>query len=251
MLKVSQVCFLHLFLSLPCPFGSKTRGSRHRDNAFVGWRIVMLWDAMLDISHRVVAVLMVGPSLGATKQYIHHAYNYTETITAWSGMMFIFPSWMRRAYFWLSPGGYVVRHHRRETHALVALELRRLMAEKQQQQQQKREDLPLCILDALVEVKLSSAGREEKDTEAFRRITNQMLFLTFAGSGLYCVTLCQAIYTLLGNPEHTNDLQEEIKAAVQEAGGWNKQALAGMHKLDSFLRETLRCSPPTGCKSGS
>ncbi|MCJ1350354.1 MAG: hypothetical protein MMC33_000335 [Icmadophila ericetorum] len=211
-----------------------------------GWRTVMLWDAVLDISHRVVAVLMVGPSLGATEQYIHHAFNYIETVLGWSGIMFILPSlWMRKLYFRLSPGGQKIRRHLRKTQKLVTLELRRIMAEKQQQQS-KQDNWPLCLLDALVEVAPFSGGGEEDDDKVLIRITNQMLFLTFAASGLYCVVLCQAIYFILGNPEYIDDLREEIKAAVQTAGGLNKQALAEMYKLDSFLRETLRSSPPTG-----
>ncbi|KAK8170277.1 cytochrome P450 [Phyllosticta citribraziliensis] len=198
-----------------------------------GWRTVMLWDATLDIIHRVTAAVMVGPELAADPEYIHHARGYTEEVTSFNAPLFAVPSFMRVPYFWLSKGGRQIRKHQAEVRKFVYPELRRRQAENYSSEN-------FSMLDGL----LKSA--KDSDTEKpFARIVDQELFLTFAAAGLFSVVVSQLILSVLGYPEYLEPLRQEIETAVKECGGWNKDAAARMPKLDSFLRETLRLSPPT------
>jgi len=47
------------------------------------------------------------------------------------------------------------------------------------------------------------------------------------------------LYRLLANPEYLEPLREEVNAAIKEEG-WTKAGIDKMHKIDSFLRETMR-----------
>lgn len=52
-------------------------------------------------------------------------------------------------------------------------------------------------------------------------------------------TSTEVLYRLLENPKYLEPLRQEIEAAVAEEG-WTKARMDRLHKLDSFLRETLR-----------
>ncbi|KAH9864476.1 hypothetical protein J1614_010410 [Plenodomus biglobosus] len=192
----------------------------------------MLWDATLDIIHRVTAAVMVGPELAANPDYIYHARGYTEEVTSWNAPLFAMPAFLRVPFWWVSKGGRKIRAHQRKVQTFVYPELRRRQAGDY-------ESKNFSMLDGLL--------KSAKDaTEAsYARIVNQELFLTFAAAGLFSVVVCQLILSVLGHAEYLEPLREEIEKAVRECGGWNKDACARMPKLDSFLRETLRLSPPT------
>ena len=52
-------------------------------------------------------------------------------------------------------------------------------------------------------------------------------------------TAAQVLYRLIVNPEYLEPLRQEIEAAVADEG-WTKAGMDKLHKLDGFLRETLR-----------
>ena len=51
--------------------------------------------------------------------------------------------------------------------------------------------------------------------------------------------ITNALYYLLSNPEYVEPLRHEVETVVAEEG-WTKAAMDKMHKMDSFVRETLR-----------
>ena len=52
-------------------------------------------------------------------------------------------------------------------------------------------------------------------------------------------TSTEVLYRLLENPKYLEPIRQEIEAAVAEEG-WTKAGMDRLHKLDSFLRETIR-----------
>ena len=51
-----------------------------------------------------------------------------------------------------------------------------------------------------------------------------------------------ALYDLAVHPEYVDPLRQEIEILVA-AEGWKYPTLAKMDKLDSFLKESIRCHP--------
>ena len=47
------------------------------------------------------------------------------------------------------------------------------------------------------------------------------------------------LYRLLSHPEYIEPLRKEVETVVAEEG-WTKNGMESMHKIDSFIRETLR-----------
>lgn len=64
---------------------------------------------------------------------------------------------------------------------------------------------------------------------------------------MYLQGLTSALYDLTTYPEYILPMREEVEHVIAEEG-WSKASLARMHKLDSFLRESLRL---TGSAAGA
>ncbi|KAI9644106.1 hypothetical protein NHQ30_007459 [Ciborinia camelliae] len=182
--------------------------------------------------------LLVGPGLGSSQKYIHHASEYTKTIPVWTAMKSMLPPSLRAVSFWILPIGKTIRHHLRETKRLVVPEIKRLI------ETTPVDGTPFSMLEGLIKLALRLDRKEDLD-----EILNQILFILFAGADLIAVVLCQLIYRVLAHPEYIPELQAEIETALRDSPSqtWDKNTLEKMPKLDSFIRETLRLSPPISC----
>ncbi|KAF8467566.1 cytochrome P450 [Russula ochroleuca] len=83
---------------------------------------------------------------------------------------------------------------------------------------------------------MSEAKGVERSVEGLAR---RLLLVNFAAVHSASLTLTQVLYRLLANPEYIEPLREEVDAVITEEG-WTKAGIDKMHKIDSFLRESLR-----------
>lgn len=97
---------------------------------------------------------------------------------------------------------------------------------------EKWEDAPNDMLMWL----MNEARGVERSLEGVAR---RMLAINFAAIHTTSLTLTQALYRLLANPEYVEPLRREVEAVVAEYG-WTTVGMDKLHKLDSFLRETQR-----------
>lgn len=76
------------------------------------------------------------------------------------------------------------------------------------------------------------------------RIAMRMLPINFASIHTTSLTASETMTHLLSaDSEVIEALREECQRILQEEGGWTKQGLARMHRLDSAIRESQRASP--------
>lgn len=54
-----------------------------------------------------------------------------------------------------------------------------------------------------------------------------------------------ALYEVAAHPETQGEIRDEVEQVLQEQGGWTRQSLGKMRKLDSILRESQRLHPVT------
>jgi cytochrome P450 len=80
-------------------------------------------------------------------------------------------------------------------------------------------------------------AKGEEDTD--RNLSLRVLTVNFAAIHTTSVTFMHAFYYLATFPEYMQPLREEVEEAVKSEG-WTKPALDQMHKLDSFIKESLR-----------
>ncbi|KAI0002407.1 cytochrome P450 [Russula compacta] len=83
---------------------------------------------------------------------------------------------------------------------------------------------------------MNEAKGVERSVEGLAR---RLLVVNFAAIHSTSLSLTQALYRLLSNPEHIEPLRQEVEAVVAEEG-WTKAGMDRLHKMDSVLRETQR-----------
>ncbi|KIK72082.1 hypothetical protein PAXRUDRAFT_662300 [Paxillus rubicundulus Ve08.2h10] len=81
----------------------------------------------------------------------------------------------------------------------------------------------------------------EGSKSSIKDLTLRILFVTFAAihTSSNFQSFTQALYDLAANPQYIQPLREEVDSIIKVCG-WSKGALAKMHKIDSFLRESQR-----------
>ncbi|KIJ13840.1 hypothetical protein PAXINDRAFT_80216 [Paxillus involutus ATCC 200175] len=79
----------------------------------------------------------------------------------------------------------------------------------------------------------------EGSKSSIKDLTLRILFVTFAAIHTSSNSFTQALYDLAANPQYIQPLREEVESII-EKDGWSKGALAKMHKVDSFLKESQR-----------
>lgn len=75
------------------------------------------------------------------------------------------------------------------------------------------------------------------------RFANYLVFINNDCPELVLQTFTTAAYHLAAYPEYIEPLREEIADAVRTEG-WTKASIDKMHKLDSFIKESLRVQGP-------
>lgn len=84
----------------------------------------------------------------------------------------------------------------------------------------------------------SSDGRPDK-------LAHRQLILSLAAIHTTSMAATHALYDLCAHPEYLEPLRDELVAVLKEDGGWCKQTLNKLVKLDSFLKESQRINPPS------
>ena len=77
------------------------------------------------------------------------------------------------------------------------------------------------------------------------KLAHRLLILTLAAVHTTSMAATQALFDLSARPEYIEPLYQEVSQAVAEDGGFKKTTLTKMRKLDSFIRESQRLSPPS------
>ena len=76
------------------------------------------------------------------------------------------------------------------------------------------------------------------------RIAKRIMPINFAAIHTTSLTAAETMNNILeADPSVIESLREEAHRILQEEGGWTKQGLSRMHRLDSAIRESQRASP--------
>ena len=101
---------------------------------------------------------------------------------------------------------------------------------------------PMDLLQFMVE------GAEGDDLQP-ERLAHLELMVNLAGIHTTSMAITHAIHDLCQHQEYVKILRDEIEEVLREDGGWQKNTYNKFHKIDSFLKESQRFSPPTLCSS--
>lgn len=182
--------------------------------------------------HRGVATQFV-TELAEDEEYLSTAISYSENGFKHNFLLRVFPDWAKPVVARLLPTSWGVDWAlTRAKRMIIPIIHERRRREQEDPSYEKPEDFLQHLMDG---------GQEIDDVET----TVQRLMVTYLGSGpSTIIAVAQVLFDLCAHPEYVEPLRQEALEVLCK-GGYTKQALAGMKKIDSFMRESQRLSPPT------
>ncbi|KAJ7799153.1 cytochrome P450 [Mycena leptocephala] len=192
------------------------------------WKLVQIYPASLQIIARTVNRLYVGLPVCREPEYLQLCIDYTLVIFLRGKTIGLFPKFLRPIV-----GPLISMRKATLRRALKFLGL--LIDERLEQENQygrkwagRPNDLISWLLDA--------AEGEERTTPALALrvlVTNAVAIHTTS------MALTNALFDLAAYPHHIAPMRKEAERVVTSQG-WMKAALGNMHKIDSFLHESMR-----------
>ncbi|GJJ07761.1 hypothetical protein Clacol_001966 [Clathrus columnatus] len=122
-----------------------------------------------------------------------------------------------------------------ESVATAAKYLGPVIQERQAKIDEYGQDYPEKPADLLSWLMEDASDEERTVTQ----LTNRILSLNFAAIHTSSMTFTHTLYHLAAEPHYLQPMREEIESVIAQEG-WTKIAMTKMHKLDSFLKESLR-----------
>lgn len=160
---------------------------------------------------------------------------YVHTAMMWTGNLRNWPKYLRPVVYRFVSGYSDITGQFLEGRKMVAETLKKKKANGN-----KPLSDPPSFLDLLTDVSVDPAAIDDVETQTIVQMN-----LVVAAIQAMSATVMQSIIDLAAYPEYVEELREEVSQALKEGNGTlSKQALAGMLKLDSFIKETQRFNSP-------
>ncbi|KAJ6612093.1 cytochrome P450 [Mycena sp. CBHHK59/15] len=175
------------------------------------WKMITVLPEIMKVVARTSNRLFVGLPLCREQEYLDLAIDYTVAILG--PLISTRKSSMRHALKFLGP----------------------MIEERLAKDNEQGRDWPGRPND-LISWLLDIAEGPERTAPA---LTLRVLATNMAAIHTSSMTLTHALYDLTTYPDHILPMREEAERVVAEEG-WTKAALNSMHKIDSFIRESMR-----------
>ncbi|KAI5851430.1 cytochrome P450 [Morchella snyderi] len=235
-LKVIQVYLTQRLSSiLPEIISEVTLAWQENTNIGDEWTEVNIWDVMLKVISRTINRMYVGLPLCRNQEYLDNLVEYATT-TSKSGIIIdMAPRVLKPLVSW-----YILDKPKKLKKLMKFVgplfeERKKKMKELGDKWTDRPDDAIQWILD-------SAPLGADIDTES---LVNRILFLNFAAIHTTSISITQALYDLAVHTDLHNPLKDEITSVIAEEGGWTKQGLTKMKKLDSVLKESQRMNNVT------
>ncbi|KAJ7919316.1 cytochrome P450, partial [Mycena leptocephala] len=193
----------------------------------IDWKEITLLPNMSQVIARTTARVFVGLPLCKDKRYVDLSISYTESVMVFAQIIAMVPNILPIFGRLLSPRGRCMRLAMKIVGPTIENRLAK-KADLEQDQLHKPNDLISWLLN---------------NAEGPKRTASDIaLRLLVANTGAIhptSTTITTALYDLTTHAEYILPLREEAERVIK-AEGWTKSAIANMHKIDSFLRESQR-----------
>ncbi|PGG99976.1 hypothetical protein AJ79_08338 [Helicocarpus griseus UAMH5409] len=197
---------------------------------------VKIYNPLLRIVTMMSGRVFVGPSICRNEDWIEASISYTLDTFQGSARLKQWTLALRPilAYFFQETRR-IEKHHATARRLLVPIIKAR--AEAQNDPKYVRpNDMIQWIMDQ---------GSIEKKPPSFKKQAEMQLLIGLAGIHTTTLTCTQALFDLAARPEYIGPLREEARQVMAEAGGkLEKKDISRLIKLDSFIKESQRMSPP-------
>lgn len=178
----------------------------------------------------------VGDSLCEDEEWLSNALSYTENTFKTIIFLRLFPDWIKPFAVFFIPFSYKVTWALRKAKRMIVpliLE-RRTLEQKHGANYKKPDDFLQYMMDGANDFD----GRPEK-------LAHRLLILNLAAVHTTSMAATQTMFDLCAHPEYIEPLRQEVLEVLEKEGGFKKQTLTYLRKLDSFMRESQRLNPPS------
>lgn len=211
-------------------------GFRRFMPACLDWSPVKIYSILARIVAQVSGLVLVGLELCRNEEWQRisiefsaDAFGAARTLRA--GNKHPWSMWLAS---YTSPSVARIRHSRQKASALLRPICEKRLARTTDPTWRRPNDGNQWLLDSH-----SHSG------ESIDEVVKSQLRLTMAAIHNTTMGITNNIFDLLAHPEYIEVLREEVKQVLAQEGGWTKQALARLWKLDSFMKESQRLNPST------
>ncbi|KAF8252941.1 cytochrome P450 [Wilcoxina mikolae CBS 423.85] len=196
------------------------------ENTDIGpdWTSVNNFNVMLNCVARTTNRIFVGLPLCRDQEYLDNVIAFAIQVTKSTAALDMFPKFLKPFI-----------SNRDKALKKVMLSIGPIVEERRSKMQQFGEEWADKPNDAIQWI-LEAAD----PGESIRELCIQLLFLNFAAIHTSSFSITNVIFDLAAHTEYQEPLRQEIESVITEYGGWSKQALTAMKKLDSVLRESQR-----------
>lgn len=201
------------------------------------------FQTILAIASPMIARPLVGAELCRNEKWMATSHEFTEDLFKIVNFFRLLPPWTKPLIAFFYPAAWRVKHHVSVAHEILKpriLEQRRLRVDEEVKT--RRSDFT-NFLEAMDE----EAEGSDLDTQS---LSKRMLFIGIAAFHTVVMATTQAVFDLCQHPEHIAELREELETVLDAEGGWSRQTLPKLRKLDSFVKESQRFHPPALCRCG-
>ncbi|OJD28723.1 cytochrome p450 [Diplodia corticola] len=201
-----------------------------------GWTTVPLHSTATRLIALLSGRVFVGLPLSRNEEWIDAAVNVTQHSIAGAFKLLAYPAWLRPLVrlFVREVGG--VEECRQATERM----LRPLVEQRLRDMRSGGADFQ--GQDDMIQWLITHAPPGSVSDVAWH--VSQHLVLNIAAIHTTSGQLSGTLFALAARPHYMQPLREEIEACILKHGALTKQCLHDMVKLDSFLREVQRLSPP-------
>jgi len=188
----------------------------------------------------VAARHFVGYPLCENEEWISTALKYTENAFRTIIFLRIFPDWLKPLVSFFIPYSWKVSSALRNAQKIIIpiINQRRKEAAEAAISKDPNYVKPDDFLQWMME------GANEYDGQP-HKLAHRLLILTLAAVHTTSMATCQTLFDLCARPEYMEPLREELDEVMRKDGGFTKQTLTHLKKLDSFMRESQRLNPPS------
>ncbi|KAJ7455812.1 cytochrome P450, partial [Mycena latifolia] len=196
-----------------------------------GWKEFDVSPNVKQVVVRAFTSFFIGIPLCENQEYVDFIIDYTKTLFSRGTTIDFLPNFLKPVI------GPLLSTRGKDLQRM--LKFLGPMIEERLENEENHGPPPFMITQSdLISWLINVAEGEERTTPALaqRILTTYMIAIPTTSA-----VLTKALYDLAAYPEHILPMREEAQSAVSD-GGWTRNALANMHKIDSFLRESLRLS---------
>ncbi|KAL5611278.1 hypothetical protein FOBRF1_007395 [Fusarium oxysporum] len=199
------------------------------------WTDVHFSEKLIRIIGRVSGRVFVGTKLCRSEEYLDHTINYTRDVMFGAHAVGQINQWLRPFRASNLPEIQQLNHRlKAAADFFTPVVLGRIEGSKH-----SAWDKPDDLLQWLIDMQAAKYG----DITA-SELSKKQLDISFAAIHTTNGMALNAIYTLAALPKVQTEIREEVRRVLAEnEGEYKLSAVQSMKKLESFIRESIRCYP--------